>query len=230
MFDYNTARIPVTLKEYGRNIQEIAEYVSKMEDSEKRTNAAKLLVKLMSVINPNLKENLVESHQKLWDHLYIMSGFKLEADAPFPPPSTDILIKKPRRVPYSNNRITYRHYGKNIELMIEHACNMENPEDKKAAIALIGKMMKNFYSTWNKEVISDEVILEQMVEISKGKLSPDIKEIMDTKMFDSDRREQRNFHRPNNVGGSNNNNNRHHHNKNRNFKHNNNPNFKRRPQ
>jgi hypothetical protein len=221
MFEYNTLKEPVLLKEYGRNIQDIAEYVAKIEDKDKRTESAKLLVKLMSVINPNLKENLVESHQKLWDHLYIMTDFKLDAESPFPKPAEDILEKKPQIVPYSNNRIRYKHYGKNMERMIEHACTIQNPEDKKAAIAMIGKMMKNFYMTWNKEVISDEVILEQMVEISKGKLSADIKEIMETRMFDSEK-SHKPFHNRTNNNPNNNNRNNNNRNKNKNFK-----NFKR---
>lgn len=184
MYEYNTSKPRLVLAEYGRNIQKLVEHLSTIDDREKRNRYAHTLIELMRQLNPDVKEG-TESTQKLWDDLYIMSNFSLDVDAPYPIPEEEILNKKPQTVPYHQEPIKYKHYGKNIEMLIEKAIALTDPEEKKAAIIAIGKLMKGFYLTWNKDAVEDEVILKNMRELSRDQLEISIEEVKQGNLFDS---------------------------------------------
>ena len=95
-----------------------------------------------------------------------------------------MLNKKPERVPYVNNRIKYKHYGRNIELLVKEAIKKEDPQEREDAIIYIGKLMKSFYSSWNKEVIEDAVILENIKAISDGALDIDLERVKEDNLFE----------------------------------------------
>ncbi len=184
MFEYNTARSNVILKEYGRNVQKLAEHIMTIDDRDKRTQYATTLVELMRQLNPSVRENN-ETTQKLWDDLFIMTNFELDVDAPYPMPEVDILTKKPKRLSYNTDPVSYKHYGKNIEKLIEKAIATETDEERKDAIIYMGKLMKGFYQTWNKENVDDAVIVKNIKEISKGKLDISLDEVRNNNLFDS---------------------------------------------
>lgn len=213
--DYNTSLSPLILKEYGRNIQKLVEYLRTIEDVEKRTEQAHTLVDLMKQLSPANRE-AAETNQKLWDDLYIMANFDIELENPFPIPEKDTLTKKPDRVPYQSNRIKYKHYGRNIELLINEAIAKEDPQEREDAVIYIGKLMKSFYGSWNKEIIDDAVILENMVAISGGKLNIDLDKVKEDNLFEKLYKNKKRSTRPTTSGksggdnrkGGNNNNNR----------------------
>ncbi|MFN6944901.1 MAG: DUF4290 domain-containing protein [Cytophagaceae bacterium] len=173
----------IILKEYGRNIQNIVKFILAIEDREKRSKYARTLIELMKQINPVMRD-AQDSYQKLWDHLYIMSEFKLDVESPFPMPEVAVLGKKPMKVDYNTHQLYYKHYGKNIELLIGKAIEMENPEDKEAAIVYIARLMKRFYASWNKDNIEDELILEHLRKMSKNQLSIDLEKVKSGNLFD----------------------------------------------
>jgi hypothetical protein len=172
------------LKEYGRNVQKLVDHITAMEDREKRTRYASTLVELMRQIHPGMRDGQDYSN-KLWDDLYIMSRFNLDVDSPYPLPEKTLLGKKPKPVGYNTHHLKYKHYGKNIELLIEKAIILESEEDRLAAIAYIGKLMKTFYSTWNKENVDDNVILEHLRELSDNQLDISIERVKAESLFDS---------------------------------------------
>lgn len=175
---------PLILREYGRNVQKLVNYVKTIEDREKRTRFAETLVDLMKMINPNTKD-YPEYNQKVWDDLYIMSGFDLDVDGPFPMPEKSILGRKPRRMSYNSHDVRFKHYGKNVELMINKAVELEDPEEKEGAVIAIGKLMKTFQVAWNRDNVDDEVILQNIEQLSKGKLSIGIDKVKEFGLFDS---------------------------------------------
>ncbi|UII21100.1 DUF4290 domain-containing protein [Fulvivirga ligni] len=181
--EYNTSQPDLILKEYGRNVQKLVKYIQTIEDKEERSQKAATLIELMRQVTPSVKET-IETNQKLWDDLYIMSGFNLDIDGPFPPPETDVINKKPKRLEYIYNDVKYKHYGKNIELLINQAIEKEDPQEREDAIIYIGKLMKSFYSSWNKEVIDDAIILENIKTISKGKLDIDLEKVKEDNLFE----------------------------------------------
>jgi hypothetical protein len=197
-FNYNTQQNDLILKEYGRNVQKLVDHIITIEDREKRTKYAQILVELMRQIHPNMRDNQDYSN-KLWDDLYILSGFNLDVDSPYPMPEKTLLGKKPKRVGYNTNELHYKHYGRNVELMIEKAIQMENPEERQAAIIHIGRLMKNFYATWNKENVDDALIAEQMREMSNNQLEVNLEKIKAEGLFDVSTKDRSD--RDNRIGG-----------------------------
>lgn len=157
------------MKEYGSNVQKLADHIKTIGDREKRTLYAHILVELMRQIHPGMKDNQ-DYTNKLWDDLYIISGFELDVDSPFPAPSKDALGKKPLPVGYNQHGLVYRHYGRNLELLVERAIGTEDVDDRLAFVSYIFRLMRSFYSTWNKDNVEDSVLLEQLEYISKGRL------------------------------------------------------------
>jgi hypothetical protein len=211
-FIYNTQQNDLILKEYGRNVQKLVDHIITIEDRDKRNKYAQILVELMRQIHPNMRDNQDYSN-KLWDDLYILSGFNLEVDAPYPMPEKDALGKKPKMVAYNTHELHYKHYGRNVELLIEKAIVMENPDDQFNAIIYIGRLMKSFYGTWNKENVDDAVIVEHLRELSDNQLSISLEKVKAENLFDASAKEKsdnRNkvFNNPNakKMGNMNNNN------------------------
>ena len=198
--EYNTGREHLILREYGRNVQKIVEHIKSIDDKDKRTEYAHAVVHLMQQITPENKDQH-ENIQKVWDDLYIISGFKLDVDCPYPQPDSDVIWKKPRRVPYQNNRIRYKHYGRNIELLIEEAIKKEDPKEKEDSIIYIGKLMKSFYLSWNKDVVDDIVILDHIKVISKGQLVIDLDKVRDGNLFEKLYKNKKKPVRPNKPTG-----------------------------
>lgn len=149
------------------------------------------MVDLMKLINPAAKET-IETNQKIWDDMHIISDFKLDIDGPFPTPDRAILDKKPDRVPYSANDITFRHFGKNIELLVDKAITLENPEEKEAAVIHIGKLMKTFFYSYNQDTMEDDVVYKNIRKLSKDQLDIDMEKVKANNLFEPQKREKRN--------------------------------------
>lgn len=206
--EYNTQREFLKLREYGRNVQNLVEHLKTIKDKDERAKKAATLVELMKLINPDLSKESSEYDQKIWDDLHIISGFELDIDGPFPTPDKELLAKKPERLKYYSNEIKYRHYGRSVELLIEQAIAMEDPKEKEGAIVAIGRLMKGFYQTWNKDSIEDEQILKNIKQMSKDQLDIDINLVKELGLFDSDKKHSgRRYSNPKSGGRRNNQNN-----------------------
>lgn len=142
-----------------------------IEDREKRTRTAEFIVNVMAQMNPKVKESS-DYRQKLWDHLFIISDFKLDVDSPFPPPSQEVLHSKPRQFKNQQLSIRYRHYGKYIQQIIEKASLFEEGPEKEALIKTIANHLKKSYLNWNKNTVDDDVILSNLAELSGSRLRP----------------------------------------------------------
>jgi hypothetical protein len=181
--EYNTQRPPIILKEYGRNVQKLVEYIRNEPSREKRTEMAYTLIELIKQLTPSLKEQ-PENPQRLWDDLYIIADFNLDIDSPYPKPERDILFKKPKRMDYPQSPIQFKHYGKNIERLVQEAVKIEDPQEREDAIIYLGKLMKTFYSNWNKETLDDSVILKDIERMSGGKLTINIDKVREDNLFE----------------------------------------------
>jgi hypothetical protein len=167
---YKISDTPLKLREYGRNIQSMVEYLKTVEDREKRTQMAHEIVAIMSNLQPQLKE-FPDYKQKLWDHLFVISDFELDVDSPYPIPDESIIApSKDERMDYYTGKPSFRQYGHNIDLMVECACEMEEGESKKKFINLIANTMKQFLWNIDRETTPETVIAEHINEISKGRL------------------------------------------------------------
>lgn len=169
--DYNTQREQMAIAEYGRHLHRMVEDCVKIEDRAIRTRTAEFIVNVMAQMNPKVKES-GDYRQKLWDHIYIISDFKLDVDSPYPPPSQEVLHSKPRQFKNQQTSIRYRHYGKYIEQIIEKAALYDEGPEKDALIHTIANHLKKSYLNWNKNTVDDEVILKNLAELSKSRLKP----------------------------------------------------------
>ena len=166
---YNTEKEKIAISEYGRCIQEMIKKLPEIEDREQRTEAAKYIIGVMVQMNPQIKQSSDYEH-KLWDHLYMISGYNLDLDSPYDPPIPAEQQSKPQHVGYQNNDIKYGHYGQYIVKMIEAASQEENEEVRNAlAYSLAGQMKRN-YLEWNKNVVNDQVIFDDLNRLSNGRL------------------------------------------------------------
>lgn len=181
--DYNSQRKKLPLPEYGRNIQNMVDYLFTIEDKEKRNRSAQAVIDVMGNLYPVLRD-VAEFKHKLWDHLAIMSDFKLDIDYPYNPPTPDILTEKPNRVPYSDNNIRYKHYGFIMESLIKKTTELEG-EERDVLIELLANHMKKSYVAWNKDGVDDEKIFQDLKELSRGRLNikKDEIQLVDAKAF-----------------------------------------------
>jgi hypothetical protein len=168
--EYNTTRKKLAMPEYGRNVQKMILYAISIEDREHRLKVANVIVNIMAQMHPKLKET-ADYKQKLWDHLYIISDWQLDVDGPYPPPSRDVLESRPKSVPYSDGRIKYRPYGKNIEAVIQKAIEYDEGPEKEAFMKAIANHLKKSYLNWNRDSVNDDLIFEHFADLSGGKLN-----------------------------------------------------------
>ena len=168
--EYNTGRGLLQMREYGRHVQKMVDYLLTIEDPATRQRNAEAVIELMSFLNPQLK--IMEDYKhKLWDHLYYMSDFQLEvANSPYPKPDRETYKSKPKPIPYPKRHPRYNHLGKNLELVIDKAMAEENPEKKSGFAHVIAHYMKLAYSTWHKELVHDDTIRQELNAITKGEL------------------------------------------------------------
>jgi hypothetical protein len=157
------------MKEYGRNIQKMIEYVLSIEDVEHRQRNAMSLIELMGTLNPHLR-NVEDFRHKLWDHLFLISDFKLQVESPYPIPTREKLMARPDRLPYPKKYPRHRHFGKNLEMVIDKAIKEEDPEKKEGFTQCVGNYMKLAYSNWHKESVHDDAIKTELTTITDGKL------------------------------------------------------------
>lgn len=181
--EYNTERPHLILKEYGRNVQKLVDFIRNIPDKDKRTELAYTLIELIKQLTPTIKDQ-PENPQRVWDDLYIIADFNLDINAPYPVPERDILFKKPDRVDYPQSQVRFKHYGKNIEKLVKEALKKEDPQERQDAIIYLGKLMKTFYGNWNKETLDDSVILKDIQEMSGGALDMTIEKVREDNLFE----------------------------------------------
>ena len=167
--EYNTARPKMLIPEYGRNVQKMIDHAVSLDDREERNKVMKAIIKVMGELKPELRD-VEEYIPKLWNHLFIMSDWKLDVDSPYPQPSKETLSNPPEKVDYPQSPIKIGHYGKNVEKMINIAIGMDEGEERTALVKTIACMMKQFYLTFNSTSIEDEVIGEHLQKLSNGKI------------------------------------------------------------
>lgn len=181
--EYNTQRPHIILKEYGRNVQKLVEYIRSQPDKAKRTELAATLIELIKQLNPTIKEQ-GDDTQRLWDDFYIIADFNLDVDGPYPVPDREVIFRKPDKVEYPSGNVRFKHYGKNIEKLVKEALKIEDSQEREDAIIYLGKLMKTFYGNWNKETLDDSVILKDIQAMSGGALNMTIEKVREDNLFE----------------------------------------------
>ena len=172
--EYNTSLGELKVKEFGRNVQNMIMKLRDIDDTEKRNRLAKTVVEVMAQKNPTQRYN-EEYINQLWELVYDVGGKDLDIESPVPPKSdADREFEKPDRIPYPIDDNKYKHYGKNILLLIEAAKQIKDEQKKEAIIRIIASYMKIAHRNWNKkESSSEEIIITDLEHISGGALTID---------------------------------------------------------
>lgn len=181
--EYNSARPTIILKEYGRNVQKMIDYIRTVPDREKRTELCYALIALIKQLNPEIIEQGDDPH-RMWDDLFIIANWDIDVNNPYPIPEPDVVFKKPMKMNYPQTNVRFKHYGKNIERLVQEALKKEDPQEREETIIYLGKLMKTFYSNWNKESLDDSVILKDIQNMSGGALNVSIDKVREDNLFE----------------------------------------------
>ena len=167
--DYNTQREKLTMPEYGRNVLKMIEKLKEIPDRDKRSEQARAVIKVMEALNPQVHSQDNYEH-KLWDHLYMIAGFDLDVDSPYPCPVAEEFNTSPVPIPMKGTRIKASHYGRNIEKIINLLCEIPEGETKNEMLRCLATYMRQQYLIWNKDSVSDETIFNDIEKLSDYRL------------------------------------------------------------
>lgn len=181
MYDYNATRNPLTLKEYGRNVQKLVEDIRTIENKAERTLHAQRIVNLMAILDANNKHS-AETIQKRWDDLCIISNYTLDVDNPYPMPEK-VLLKQLQRPEYSKKAIRFKNYGRNVERLIHKAACTENQAEQEQMVISIVKLMKNFSNEWNSDNVDCNTLLTNIKHIAGDQLIVDFEKLKAQNIF-----------------------------------------------
>ena len=169
--NYNYLRRRLMIPEYGRHIQEMIDSLLEIEDRDERTRQAKAVIAVMGNLNPLLRDTAEFTH-KLWDHLFIMSDFKLDVDSPYALPTRDDLEVKPEKLEYPQSDISHKHYGKNIARVLNRL-KYEEPENVESQLGDVVLYMRNKSMEYNQEHPTAEMIINDIKVLSEGAINLD---------------------------------------------------------
>ncbi len=212
--EYNSERPLMIIPEYGRHIQKLVNHCVALSDKEERNTMAKAIVDVMGNLQPHLRD-VPDFKHKLWDQLFIMSGFNLDAESPYEKPSREELQEKPDSLAYPKSASRYRYYGNNIQAMIDVALAWEEGEKREALVYTIANHMKKCYLNWNKDTVDDAVIYNHLYDLSDAKIDlrnseealSESRNLLKKRSSQQGKTNSKNY-KSNNRNNSNNNNNR----------------------
>lgn len=167
--EYNTTRGPLILPEYGRNVQNMIAYVMEVADREERNRAAQAIIEVMGQLNPHLRD-VDDYRHKLWTHLFVMSDFKLDVDSPYEKPKPEVLAERPDIMEYPKSKIRFGHYGQHTQRILESAKDVTDEKEKEFLKNTMANFMKKQFLAYNNDAVENNVIADQLKELSKGEL------------------------------------------------------------
>lgn len=199
--NYNYTRRKLFLPEYGRHIHEMVDSLLSIEDRAERTRQAKAVIAVMGNLNPLLRDTADFTH-KLWDHLFIMSDFKLDVDSPYPQPSRQELTVTPRKMKYSQSRITFKHYGKYTQQFIRSMAKDSATRSIDEEMINIARYMRTKSFEYNNEHPNNEVIIKDirimagssinLDETSIGNIRSEYRSVIPQRMMRNNQRNNKN--------------------------------------
>ena len=171
--DYNTQREQLIQPEYGREVQKMVEYAVSLNDKEERQLCAKTIISIMERMFPQSKEN-ADYKQKLWDHLAIMSDFKLDIDYPVDISKAKSMEQKPQPIGYSKEKNPVKHYGSLVFQLFERLKTMPAGKERDALTKLTANQMKRNLIQWSHGSNDDEKIISDLARFTAGIIQLDL--------------------------------------------------------
>lgn len=172
--DYNTQREKLVLPEYGREIQSMVDHAVGIKDRAERQHCAESIIAIMDHMFPD-GADAEEHHRKLWDHLAIMSGFKLDIDYPFAVKQAEDIAKRPDPMDYPKTRIPVRHYGSMMFELFDRLKNMEPGKERDELVKLTANQMRRDLAQWSHGSCDEEKVAADLAHFTDGKIHLDLK-------------------------------------------------------
>lgn len=171
--DYNTTREKLVLPEYGREVQNMVDHALTIEDRDERQKCAETIIAIMGRM---MQQNQNDSNfqQKLWDHLAIMSGFKLDIDYPYDIKQAEDFSSKPEPMAYPMSHIPVRHYGKMLFEMFDKLKNMEAGPERDELVRLTANQMKRDLIQWGHGSSDNEKVADDLARFTDGVIQLDL--------------------------------------------------------
>ena len=183
--EYNSQRETLKIADYGRNVMKLIDYARQIADRDERNQMASTIVDVMAHLNPKIKERTDYRHI-LWDHLMMMADHQLDVDCPYPVSREETGVFHPHPIAYSDHHIRYPHYGRTLEELVKAVAEMPEGSERTLLTCQLAHVMKRQYLQWNRNTVDDALIVEQLGELSGGRLHlpptfrfHDTKEILD---------------------------------------------------
>lgn len=170
--DYNTQRSKLKLTEYGREVQKMVEYCMTLPTKEERLRCAKSIIETMKRMTVT-GQNSVDRMQTLWDHLALMSDFKLDIDYPVQITTAEKIASKPKKVPYPGVKIEVGHYGKELQLMFEKLKSMQPGRERDVLAQMVANQMKRCLVLWGHGNGDNEKVISDMARYTDGVIQLD---------------------------------------------------------
>ncbi len=167
--EYNTTREKLILPEYGRNVQNMIRHAMEIADKAERNRAAQAIIEVMGQLNPHLRD-VDDYRHKLWTHLFVMSDFQLDVESPYEIPRQEVLNEKPQIMEYPKRNIRYGHYGSYTQKILENSRAVTDAKEKEYLKSTMANFMKVQFLAHNNDAVENNVIADQLKELSKGEL------------------------------------------------------------
>lgn len=171
--DYNTQREKLVLPEYGREVQSMVDYAVALPTKAERQSCANAIIAIMRRMFSQAAD-AEGFERKLWDHLAMMSNFKLDIDYPFDVTEAKTILSKPEPMAYPMSRIPVRHYGKMMFELFEKLKTMPEGPDRDALVRMAANQMKRDLMVWGHGSSDDEKVASDLAYFTDGKVQLDL--------------------------------------------------------
>ncbi len=171
--DYNTQREKLIMPEYGREVQSMIDYAVTLEDRDERQRCANAIVAIMERMFPQAA-GTADFQQKLWDHLAIMSGFRLDIDYPCDISQAGKIAEKPAPVEYPMKKIPVKHYGYMMFELFDKLKTMEDGPERDELIRITANQMKRNLRQWSNGSADDEKVASDLAAYTGGRVQLDL--------------------------------------------------------
>ena len=171
--DYNTQREKLVLPEYGREVQSMVDYAVALPTKAERQSCVNAIIAIMRRMFSQ-SADAEGFERKLWDHLAMMSNFKLDIDYPFDVTEAQTILSKPDPMTYPMNNIPVRHYGKMMFELFDKLKTMPEGPDRDALVRMVANQMKRDLMVWGHGSSDDEKVASDLAYFTDGKVQLDL--------------------------------------------------------
>ena len=171
--DYNTQRERLILPEYGREVQSMVDHAVGIADRDRRQQCANAIIAILKRMFPHSTDS-VDNERKLWDHLALMSDFKLDIDWPYDISEARSMQTKPEPMKYPTENIRVRHYGRYIFKLFDKLKTMEPGVERDNLVRLTANQMKRDLMLWSHGYTDDDKVADDLARYTDGKIQLDL--------------------------------------------------------